>query len=114
MSIAALTPLIARCRQLGSRRPPAADAELLGRFARRRDPAAFEQLADRYAGLVWGVCRRLLPGEADREDAFQATFLALVRQAPSLDPKRPLGGWLHTVAVRAAGKARRRSLRQSA
>src|SRR5262249_3229131 len=65
-----------------------------------------------YGPLVWGVCRRVLPREADCEDAFQATFLSLVRQAGSLDPSRELGGWLHTVAVRVARKAQVRSLRQ--
>jgi RNA polymerase sigma factor (sigma-70 family) len=81
------------------------DAELLRRFARQGDASAFEQLVERYAPLVWGVCRRILPREADCEDAFQATFLALVRQAAALDPSRALGGWLHTVAVRVARKA---------
>jgi RNA polymerase sigma factor (sigma-70 family) len=112
MSAATLTVLIARCRTLCSRRPQEADAELLRRFARQRDAAAFEELIERYAPLVWGVCRRIVPSEADCEDAFQATFLALVRKASSLDSRRPLGGWLHTVAVRVAHKARSRSRRQ--
>ncbi|HEY7311659.1 MAG TPA: sigma-70 family RNA polymerase sigma factor [Gemmataceae bacterium] len=112
MSAATLNALIARCRTLCLRRPQETDAELLRRFARQRDAAAFEELIERYAPLVWGVCRRISPGEADSEDAFQATFLALVRQAGSLDSSRPLGGWLHTVAVRVAHKARSRSRRQ--
>ncbi len=81
MSSATLAALVAHCRALSRRPTPTTDAELLRRFARRRDPAAFEELVQRYAALVWGVCRRILPGEADREDAFQATFLALARQA---------------------------------
>jgi RNA polymerase sigma factor (sigma-70 family) len=88
------------------------DAELLRRFVRHRDGIAFEQLVDRHSSLVWGVCRRILPSEADCEDAFQATFLALVRQAPSLASSRPLDAWLHTVAVRAARKAHVRALRR--
>jgi RNA polymerase sigma factor (sigma-70 family) len=89
--------------------PKESDAELLRRFVRRRDGVAFEQLVDRHASLVWGVCRRILPREADCEDAFQATFVALFRQAASLDSRRTLGAWLHTVAVRAARKARNRA-----
>jgi RNA polymerase sigma factor (sigma-70 family) len=107
-----LTALVAHCRALSRRPTQTSDAELLRRFARQRDAAAFEELVQRHAALVWGVCRRILPGEADCEDAFQATFFALVRQAGALDPEPPLGAWLHTVAARVARKARTRSLRQ--
>jgi RNA polymerase sigma factor (sigma-70 family) len=112
MSATVLTALIARCRALGPRCPQTSDTELLRRFARQRDAAAFTELLERHAPLVWSMCRRILPGEADCEDAFQAVFLALVRQAASLDASRPLGGWLHTVAVRVAHKALSRSRRQ--
>jgi RNA polymerase sigma factor (sigma-70 family) len=84
----------------------------LRQFSRQRDDDAFAELLERYAPLVWSVCRRMVPGEADREDVFQATFLALVRRASSLDANQALGGWLHTVAVRVARKAQVRSLRQ--
>jgi RNA polymerase sigma factor (sigma-70 family) len=114
MAHTGLAVSVAHLRLLGLPRSQEPDADLLRRFARQGDAAAFEQLVERHAGLVWGVCRRVLPGEADCEDAFQATFLALVRQAASLDPRRPLGAWLHTVAVRAARKANARSLRQPA
>jgi RNA polymerase sigma factor (sigma-70 family) len=112
MSAATLTTLIARCRALCRPRLQEHDAELLRRFAQQRDPAAFEELLERYAPLVWGVCRRMLPGEADREDAFQATFLALVRKPNLIDPGQALGGWLHTVAVRVARKTQVRGRRQ--
>ncbi|HEY7157774.1 MAG TPA: sigma-70 family RNA polymerase sigma factor, partial [Gemmataceae bacterium] len=112
MSATTLTALIARCRALAPRCPQTSDAELLRRFARQRDAATFAELLERYAPLVWNVCRRILPGEADCEDAFQAAFLALVRQAGSLDASQPLGGWLHTVAVRVAHRALSHSRRQ--
>jgi RNA polymerase sigma factor (sigma-70 family) len=112
MSAATLTALIAHCRALCRRRSQTPDAELLRRFTRQRDAVAFEELLERYAPLVWSVCRRMLPNEADCEDAFQATFLALVRKPGSIDPRRMLGGWLHTVAVRVARKAQVRALRQ--
>jgi RNA polymerase sigma factor (sigma-70 family) len=112
MSATALIALIARCRALGPQHPQVPDAELLRRFAQQRAAAAFAELLERYAPLVWGACRRILPIEADCEDAFQATFLALVRQADAPDPSRPLGGWLHTIAVRVAHRTLSRSRRQ--
>jgi pyruvate/2-oxoglutarate dehydrogenase complex dihydrolipoamide acyltransferase (E2) component len=56
------------------------DAELLERYVRHRDEAAFELLLWRHGVLVFNVCRRVLPREQDAEDAFQATFLAFVRK----------------------------------
>lgn len=112
MSATALTALIARCRVLCRPRSQLTDAEYLRRFTQARDPAAFEELLERHAALVWGVCRRILPTEADCEDAFQATFLALVRRADAIKVSSSLGAWLHTVAMRAARKALVRSRRQ--
>jgi len=106
-----LAALVAHCRKL-ARRQQTSDAELLRRFVERRDAAAFEELVERYAPLIWGVCRRILPNETDCEDAFQAAFLCLVHRAGSIAPSRPLGAWLHTIAVRVAAKARASLLRQ--
>ncbi|MHB1425171.1 MAG: sigma-70 family RNA polymerase sigma factor [Gemmataceae bacterium] len=106
-----LAALVAHCHRL-ARRQQTPDAELLLRFAAQGDADAFAELVQRYAALVWGVCRRILRHDLDCEDAFQATFLVLVRQAGSIDPSRPLGAWLHTIAVRASAKARRRNQRQ--
>ena len=112
MSATVLTAFLARCRVLYRPCSPMSDAELLRRFAQQRDAAAFEQLLERHGPLVWGVCRRLLPHESDCEDAFQATFLALARQAGRLYGRQPLAAWLHTIAVRAVRKAGARARRQ--
>ena len=109
---AILNGIISRVRRSLADRRFGDDAALLTRFTECRDPEAFEILVGRHAQLVWGVCRRNLANHADREDVFQATFLALVRQIRRLDAARPLAPWLHTVAMRAARKAVRRAARR--
>ncbi|WP_165246354.1 sigma-70 family RNA polymerase sigma factor [Paludisphaera soli] len=79
---------------------------MLDLFLRRGDESAFEALVGRHGPMVRGVCRRLLASPHDADDAFQATFLVLVRKGGRLrDPDR-LGPWLHGVATREALKAR--------
>jgi RNA polymerase sigma factor (sigma-70 family) len=97
------------------------DGELLERYAARRAESAeaahaaemaFAALVDRHGAMVWGVCRRLLGDTHEAEDAFQATFLVLVRKAGSVRVDGSLGRWLygvaHRVALRARSEARRR------
>ncbi len=86
------------------------DADLLRRYARDRDPAAFELLVRRHADAVWTACRRVLRSDADAEDAFQATFLVLARKAGGVRGAC-VGGWLYRVAVNAALKLRERTAR---
>src|SRR5437899_1022090 len=88
------------------------DAELLRRFVRNRDEAAFAVLLRRHGPMVWAVCRHLLPDHADAEDACQATFLALVRSPGRIRQGSSLAAWLHGVAVRVAKKARRSAVRR--
>jgi RNA polymerase sigma factor (sigma-70 family) len=89
------------------------DADLLDRFARYGEHPAFEVLLRRHGPVVHGVCRRMLANPADADDAFQATFLVLVRRARAVRGER-LGPWLYGVAVRVSLKARTRAARSAA
>jgi RNA polymerase sigma factor (sigma-70 family) len=89
------------------------DGELLGCFIERRDEAALASLVKRHGPMVWGVCRRLL-NHHDAEDAFQATFIVLVRKAASIVPRVMVGNWLYGVAHQTALQARRTVARRRA
>jgi RNA polymerase sigma factor (sigma-70 family) len=90
------------------------DAQLLERFVARRDEAAFEVLVWRHGPMVFGVCRRVLGHRHDAEDALQATFLALARQAGTISKRASLASWLYKVAYRTALRARDQSRRHAA
>src|SRR5262245_57257441 len=93
---------------------PLRDEQLLECFLVRQDETAFEALVRRHGPMVFGVCRGVLHDVHDAEDAFQATFLVLVRKASSIRTRTSLGGWLHEVAYHLAVKARVRAARRKA
>jgi RNA polymerase sigma factor (sigma-70 family) len=82
------------------------DSQLLTLFLSDEEgsEAAFRVLIHRHGPMVLGVCRRVLGDEHAAEDAFQATFLVLVRKARGLQDSNLLGHWLYGVALRVAGK----------
>ena len=88
------------------------DGELLERFRTRRDEAAFEALVELHGPMVLGLCRRFLRDPRDVEDAFQATFLVLVRRAGAIRNGGLLSSWLYGVALRVATRARTNLLRR--
>ena len=88
------------------------DGQLLERYLTRRDEDAFEALVDLHGPMVLGLCRRMLRDPRDIEDAFQATFLVLVRKAPAIRDRNLLSNWLYGVAFRVARRARTRTLRR--
>jgi RNA polymerase sigma factor (sigma-70 family) len=87
-----------------------ADAELLERYVSHRDEAAFTALVGRHGPTVLNVCRRVLRGH-DVDDVFQATFLALAKEASHVRRREALGAWLYEVAYHAALRAKNRSVR---
>src|SRR5262245_12813587 len=106
--------LLQTLRRLGQA-PEGADAELLRRFIEQKDEPAFEELLRRHGDLVMRVCRRHLGSSADADDAFQAVFLVLARDAGRIARRESLAGWLFRVAYHVSRKlmgqnARRRML----
>jgi RNA polymerase sigma factor (sigma-70 family) len=93
-----------RCAESGTE--TRSDRQLLEAFHAHADEAAFETLVRRHGPMVLGTCRRILPMSHDADDAFQATFLTLVRRAHTLSRYDGIGPWLYVVACRAARKLR--------
>ena len=84
------------------------DGQLLERFANDRAEAgelAFAALVERHGPMVLRICRGVLADPHDAQDAFQATFLVLVRKGRGLWVRDSLGPWLHQVAYRTATSA---------
>jgi RNA polymerase sigma factor (sigma-70 family) len=100
-------------RSLSAATPAESDGELLRRYL-GGDADAFAELVRRHGRLVWSVCRHLTRSDAEADDAFQAIFVVLLRNAGKIrDPNR-LSAWLHGVAYRVCTKARLAARRRSA
>ena len=106
--------ILQHIRRLAGRRPTAQlpDVQLLERFTTQHDEVAFEALVRRHGPMVLNVCRSVLHHEQDAEDAFQATFLVLVRKAESIRRPEALAGWLYEVAYHVAVKAQANAARR--
>src|SRR2546423_14538286 len=87
---------------------------LLEAYVAHRDEAAFEALVRQHGPMVLNTCRRILSNAHDAEDAFQATFLVLVRKAATIQPRHRVAHWLYGVAWRTARKARALAARRQA
>ena len=105
----------AMARRLSRKHTVETDTECLGLFVAARCEDAFAELVTRYGPTVLGVCRRTLGNTPEADEAFQATFLVLMKKADTIRPAHRVGAWLYGVAVLASKKARtartRRQLR---
>src|SRR6516165_3696455 len=90
------------------------DRQLLERFALQHDEESFAHLVQRHGPMVLGLCRQILRQEQDAEDAFQATFLVLSRQAGKIRGGEALPNWLFSVATRLAKRMRAAAMRRQA
>jgi RNA polymerase sigma factor (sigma-70 family) len=106
MSRAVLDTVLHYARSLAGGEAGLPEPLLLERFLARREEAAFAALVERHGPMVLGVCRRVLGNAADADDAFQATFLVLARQAASLRKRASVASWLYGIACRVAWRAR--------
>ena len=68
--------------------------------ARNGDQQAWDALVERYAPLLWSICRRFGLTDADAEDVGQAVWMRLVDQLDSLRDPAALPGWLATTTRR--------------
>ena len=91
----------------------ATDGQLLRRFLKARDESAFEELVYRHGAMVMGVCRRILGNVHDADDAYQATFMVLVRKGRTIVPAGNVGPWLHGVAYWTAVRAKAATARRT-
>jgi RNA polymerase sigma factor (sigma-70 family) len=93
--------------------PNRTDGELLREFLVDNNQHAFACLMKRHGPMVWGICKRALTHEQDAEDALQATFLVLARQAAKIRKQESLASWLHGVALHMSNDARKAAARRS-
>lgn len=82
------------------------DRDLIRALSTDCADSAIAEILRRHGPMVMGVCRRVLSDHHESEDAFQATFIVLIRRRHSLLLRKSLGAWLHGVALRVATKAK--------
>ena len=73
------------------------------------DEQAWDALVERYAPLVWSICRRYQLSDADTHDVSQSVWLSLVSHLSKLRDPAALPGWLATTTRRECTKVRRGS-----
>jgi RNA polymerase sigma factor (sigma-70 family) len=102
-----------QARQLRSRAPTPKDAQLLRgdltvidlvTRARGGDRQAWDALVERYAPLIWSICRKYRLSRADADDVGQSVWLHLVHYLDKIHHPAALPGWLATTTRRECGR----------
>src|SRR5437899_100784 len=106
MAAGRLDPVMTYLRRVSAAAGWPTDGQALERYRQGGDPSAFAALVERHGAMVLGVCRRVLGNGHDAEDAAQAVFLLLLRQARSIGLRESVASWLHSVAYRTALQSR--------
>src|ERR1700750_1985807 len=75
--------------------------------ARNGDRQAWNQIVERYAPLIWSICRKYRLGDADAEDVGQVVWLHLVNHLDDLRDPAALPGWIATTTRRQCIRVRR-------
>jgi RNA polymerase sigma factor (sigma-70 family) len=74
--------------------------------ARNGDKQAWDDLVERFAPLVWSICRRHRLSDADADDVQQSVWLQLARQLDKIRDPAALAGWLAAATRRECGRVR--------
>lgn len=75
------------------------------------DQAAWNEIVDRFGGLVWSIGRAYRLSPADAADVFQQTWLRVLENLGSLREPSRLGAWIRTVGRHEALRTLRRAKR---
>ena len=97
MTAAACDPLVPPSPAESPADPSVSD--LVGR-ARSGDRQAWDALVERYAPLIWSICRKYRLGQADADDVGQSVWLRLLDQLDRVREPAALPGWLSTTTRR--------------
>ena len=82
----------------GSSEMPMDDVALVEAL-RSGDSQAPRLFIERYQGVVFGLCYRMLHHQQDAEDVVQETFIRALRAMAGFDPARPISPWLLEIAA---------------
>jgi len=93
--------------RLDGRTPAEVETPELVARASNGDQVAWDQLVDRYSGMVWAVARAHGLGPHDAADVSEVTWLLLVQHLASMQEPERLGVWLLRIASREAYRMRR-------
>ncbi len=72
--------------------------------ARGGDKRAWDALVERYAPLIWSICRKYRLGRDDADDIGQSVWMHLVDQLDKIRNPAALAGWLATTTRRECGR----------